>query len=305
MSPAPRGSMRRSYLFAPGNHAKLLAKVFGAGADAVVLDLEDAVPPAEKDRAREVVRETLEHRGETLAPATYVRINHVSTPWWRDDVFAAVVPGIAGLRIPKVESALEARKVARAVAEAERANGVAPGSVLLTGTIESAAGVLAAAEIAKADRVEALCFGATDLARDMGAEPGRDEIETLYARSHLVLVSRAAGIRPPIASVQIDLKDEERLLETTRAARRLGFFGRSCIHPKQLPVIHRVFTPSAESVARAREIVRAYERAKAAGSGAFTMPDGGFVDEAIARQAEDLVALADALAPKQDGEETP
>ena len=133
---------------------------------------------------------------------------------------------------------------------------------------------MAAESIARAPRVGGFAYGSTDLARDLGAEPGPEETETLFARSRLVLASRVAGVRPPIASVQTDLADEERLRATTLAARRMGFFGRSCIHPKQLAVIHEVFTPDPRRVALAREIVESYRQALEAGSAAFTLPSG-------------------------------
>lgn len=288
--------LRRSYLFAPGNNGKLLGKVFEAGADAVVLDLEDAVPPPEKPKARQMVADALARRGPSNhTPAAWVRINHPASSWWREDVEAVVGTALTGIRIPKVNTVNEVERVADALDGLEAERGLERGSVPLICTIESALGIMNLESIARGRRVVGFAYGASDLTRDLGAELAGDEIETLYVRSRLVLVSAAMGLQPPIASVQTDLADEDRLASTTHAARRLGFFGRSCIHPRQVPVVNEIFTPDAGRVAKAREIVASYREHVASGSGSFSMPDGQFVDEAIARQAEALVALADSL----------
>src|SRR6266542_1661215 len=203
--------MHRSYLFAPGHNAKLLGKVFGAGADAVMLDLEDAVPPDAKQTARTMVAEALRDR-----PA-WVRVNAARTAHCAADL-DAVADRAAGIRIPKTESAQDVRWVAKR----------APGLPLIC-AIESARGVLAAAEIASVPGVRHLAIGGVDLQRDLNC--GTGNLPTLYARSQLVLASRAAGIAPPIDSVYPYLEDELGLREQTQFARSLGFFGKSAIHP--------------------------------------------------------------------------
>ncbi len=288
--------MYRSYLFAPGSDEGLLAKVFAAGADAVVLDLEDAVPPAEKPRARELVRRALAGRAPGARPAAFVRINGVETRHWRDDVDAVVGPTLAGVRVPKAESAGQLRQVDEALTGAEKDRGLPAGSIAVACTVETAAGILAARELAGSPRVRHLTFGAADFAADVGAEPGPDEGETLYARSHLVAASRAAGIEPPVASVFRRLKDEKGLRASTEAAKRLGFFGRSLIHPKQIAVVHEVFSPSPDEVRRAEELVQALEGAAAAGSGVVVTRDGQFVDAAVVRRARAVLDLARSLA---------
>lgn len=295
MAARPRAKLRRSYLFAPGNNEKLLSKVFHAGADAVVLDLEDAVPASQKDTARERVREALARLDPTGSPAVFVRVNHPSTPWCEQDVAAVASPVLAGVRIPKANGIDDVERVAGLLDRNEPRAGVEPGSTPLVCTIESALGAMNLERIAGGRRVLGFAYGASDLSRDLGIEPSPDEVETLYVRSRMVTVSAAMGLQPPIASVQTDLADSQRLRATTLAARRLGFFGRSCIHPKQLPIVHEVFTPAPERVARAREIVQAYREHAAAGSGSFSLPDGQFVDEAVARQAEAIVQLAESL----------
>lgn len=264
--------MHRSYLFAPGHNAKLLTKVFDAGADAVMLDLEDAVPPEAKDRARAMVAQVVAER-----PA-WVRINAVGTATCEADLDA--IAGLAaGIRIPKVESAEEAQWVA------ERA----PGTPLIC-AIETARGVLAAAEIATVPGVRHLSMGGVDLRRDLNA--GEGDLQTLYVRSHLVVVSRAAGLDPPIDSVYPHLGDDAGLRAQTAFARSLGFFGKSAIHPRQLPVLHEVFTPTSDEVEWAVEVVEASERSSGE---ALRLPSGEFVDAPVVARARRLLELADAF----------
>jgi citrate lyase subunit beta/citryl-CoA lyase len=264
--------MQRSYLFAPGHNAKLLAKVFDAGADAVMLDLEDAVPPDAKAKARAMVAQVVAER------AAWVRVNTVGTAACEADLDA--VAGLAaGLRIPKVESADEAQWVA------ERA----PGTPLIC-AIETARGVLAAAEIATVSGVRHLSMGGVDLRRDLNA--GEGNLQTLYVRSHLVVVSRAAGLEPPIDSVYPRLGDDAGLREQAAFASSLGFFGKSAIHPRQLQVLHDVFTPTADELAWAEQVVEAF--ANSGGDG-LQLASGEFVDAPVAERARRLLELADGL----------
>jgi citrate lyase subunit beta / citryl-CoA lyase len=261
--------MNRSYLFAPGHNEKLLSRVFEAGADAVMLDLEDAVPPDAKAQARAMVAEVLAER------TAWVRINAVGTELAADDLEA--VGGLAaGIRIPKVESAADVRWVS------ERAP-----DVPLICAIETARGLLAAVEIATTSGVRHLSMGGIDLRRDLGAGDG--DLYTLYARSHLVVASRAAGLQPPIDSVYGRIDDEPGLREQAEFARGVGFFGKSAIHPKQLATIHDVFTPSADELAWAQAVLDAFD---AAGGEAVKLPDGEFVDLPVADRARRLLELA-------------
>lgn len=288
------GTIARSYLFAPGDNERLLEKVFNAGADAVVLDLEDAVAPERKSAARDMVAEVLRklRRQGGAEPAIFVRVNAVSTGFWTEDVDAVVDPALAGFRLAKAESADEIRALDDRLTAAERRLGIASGSFGITATIESAAGLMAAESMARVPRVQSFAFGAADFARDIGAEPDDQESQTLYARSHLVVVSRSAGIGPPVASVHTRIGDLDGLRATTEAARRLGFFGRSCIHPSQVPVVNEIFTPTAEQAARAQAIIEAYEKAALSGVSAFAMEDGQFVDRPIVDRARAVVALS-------------
>ncbi len=300
MTSRPR--LLRSHLFVPGGDERLLPKVFDAGADAVVIDLEDAVAAPRKAGARRLVSATLRARGRVgVGPLVFVRINSVESGLWRDDLEAVVGPGLDGVRISKCESAGDVMMVDGVLSSLETDRGLPPLALAVAPTIESARALLASAAIAASPRVLALAFGATDFLADVHAGADAGELETLYARSHLVAVSRAAGIQPPIASVHTRLDDLDGLRRTTEAARRLGMFGRSCIHPTQLAVVHDVFTPRDDEVAGARALLAEAARA---GKAAFARADGQFVDRAVVARAAAVVALAERLQAAAQVEET-
>jgi citrate lyase subunit beta/citryl-CoA lyase len=261
--------MHRSYLFAPGHNPKLLRKVFDAGADAVILDLEDAVPPHAKEKARELVALAL------LRQPAWVRVNAARTADCAADL-EAVAGRAQGIRIPKTESAEDVQWVADRISDTP-----------IICAIETARGVLAAHEIASAPGVRHLAIGGVDLQRDLNC--GLGDMPTLYARSHLVLASRAAGIAPPVDSVYPHLDNEAGLRRETQLARSLGFFGKSAIHPHQLSVIHEIFTPSEEELRWARDVVAAFE---SSGGAALRLADGEFVDLPVADRAHRLLERA-------------
>lgn len=292
----------RTQLYAPGNNARMLEKVFGAGSDAVVLDLEDAVQAGDKVKAREMVREMVRSRANKPSPITLVRVNHPATGLTKEDVRAVVQPGLAALRLPKMEDAASVRQIAAWVDDAEVANGVAPGSIALICGIESAAGVLRALDIATAHpRVLTLSFGAADFSSDVGITPGPEGLETLLACSQLVLVCRMAGLRPPVDTVYRFLDDPAGLEQAAQRAKALGFFGKSVIHPKQVPIVNAVFTPTGEEIMHARRIVQVAQQAEARGRGAVQDAGGEFVDIAVVKRAKAILALAASLDKHTDG----
>jgi citrate lyase subunit beta / citryl-CoA lyase len=258
----------RSWLFAPGHDEKLLGKVFEIGADMVLLDLEDAVPPHIKDRARELVASV------AASKPCWVRVNRARSEECERDL-AALAGKVLGLRLPKVESAAEVAWVA------ERAPGVP-----LDCTIESARGVLAASEIASAPACALLSYGGIDLASDLGISEG--ERETLYARSHLVIAARSAGKPKPSDGVYVLLDDDEGLRTETEAAKRLGFFGKSAIHPRQVPIIHGVFARTNEELEWAKQVMWAFEQS---GGAATKTASGEFVDRPVAERARQILGL--------------
>jgi citrate lyase subunit beta/citryl-CoA lyase len=229
-----------------------LRLVFDSGADVVLLDLEDAVPPDIKDRAREMVAEV------AAARPCWVRVNRARTELCERDL-DALAGSALGLRIPKVESAEEVAWVAERAPE-----------VLLDCTIESARGVLGAFEIASAPACALLSYG-----------------ETVFARSFLVAAARAASKPPPSDGVYPLLEDDDGLRKEAEAARRLGFFGKSAIHPRQVPIINAVFAPTPEEVAWATRVLAAFD---AAGGAATRTADGEFVDLPVAERARRLLS---------------
>ena len=262
----PEIDLPRSWLFAPGHDEKLLRKVFEVGADAVMLDLEDAVPAELKDRAREMVSEV------ALARPCWVRVNRAGTQECDRDL-AAIRGMVSGLRIPKVESAADVAWIAQR----------APG-VVLDCTVESARGVLNAFEIASAPACALLSYGGLDLAADLGSFPG--EQETLYARSHLVIAARSAGKPKPSDGVHPLLDDDDGLRKEAEAAKRIGFFGKSAIHPRQVPIIHEVFTPTQQELDWAQHVMWAFEQS---GGAATKTASGEFVDRPVAERARQLL----------------
>jgi citrate lyase subunit beta/citryl-CoA lyase len=283
--------LSRSYLFAPGSNEKLLSKVFTVGADAVLFDLEDAVAPSEKARARAMVAKAVADSAGNEIPV-FVRINGIDSDWWRTDIRAIVGPGLSAIRVPKCEFASDLIRVNEVLSEAERAAGLPVGAIGVACAIESAKGVLNAQEIARAPRVLHLSFGASDYTRDLAIEHSDDERETLYAKSHIATVSRAMGLDAPVAAVYTKLSDLEGLRRSTEAYRRLGFFGRACIHPSQVPIVNDVFTPTEAQIEQAAKTIELYETALASGSAAVQDERGQFIDEAIARRARDILARA-------------
>jgi citrate lyase subunit beta/citryl-CoA lyase len=289
----------RSYLFAPGDNEAVIGKALRAGADAVVLDLEDAVPDAQKSQARACVREALS-RGVEPGRA-FVRINSLASEHWRADVDAVVGPEIAGLRVPKVEDLESLCRLHDAISARERLLGMTEGSVRVTATIESARGVARLESLARGPRICGFTFGAADYVADTAAGPA-DELATLFARSALVVASRSARLAPPVASVFTRLGDDEELRADTLRQKSLGFFGRSAIHPRQLPVIHEAFDPTLAEVDRARREITAYEAAHREGRG-VSRADGGFVDLAVVRRARAVLELHEetaAVTPRKD-----
>jgi len=259
----------RSCLFVPGNRPERFAKAYASGADAVILDLEDSVAVGDKMTARAAVAAWL-----TPAQPVLVRINVVNTEWFRDDLELGGKPGIVGVLLPKAERVEDIRIVA------EHFGSAVP--ILLQ--IETAEGFWNALALARTEGVQRLLFGSIDFQLDIGADAHEDEL--LYFRSQIVLVSRIAGIQSPVDGVTTDINSTERVRVDTLRARRLGFGGKMCIHPKQVPVVNECFAPTAEEEAWARRVVEA----SAAAHGAATSVDGKMVDRPVLARAEVILA---------------
>ncbi len=289
-------NLHRTYLFAPGNHPRKVAKVFGAGADAVVLDLEDAVAAAEKVATRAVVVGALQAPRPCLG---YVRVNGLDTDYCHGDLRAVVAAGVDGVMLPKVEAPDQLATVDWLLGQLERERGLRQGAIDLLPIVETGRGVAAAEAIAGAEtRVRRLCFGAGDYTRDMGMVWSGAEAELAHARACLVLASRVGGLEPPIDTVFIDLADADNLERSTRTALGFGFQGKLCIHPKQVGPVNRVFTPSADAVVQAEKHVAAFREAEAAGSASIQV-DGYFIDYPIYEKAERVLRIAEAVRQRE------
>lgn len=276
-------SVLRSFLFTPANHARRVEKVFTIGADAAILDLEDAVAIDEKSGARGKAVEALQRPRNCKA---YVRVNAIDTEFCFDDLLTIVGPGLDGIILPKVESAHGMLTADWMVAQLERRAGLEVGAIDIIPIIETGVGLMAAEEIARAgSRIRRLSFGAGDFTFDMNIAWTSDESELGYARSRLVAVSRAAGLEAPLDTVWFDLQDEDGLRASAEKVVKMGFQGKLCIHPSQIPVVNRAFTPSDEAVDFARKVVAAFEAAEADGSAALQV-DGKFIDYPIVYRAQ-------------------
>ncbi len=266
----------RSYLYAPGDRAEVLARALEGEADVVVADLEDAVPADRKAMALGNVLAALAARP---SKPLHVRIA-IGDPRGEDDLRALVEGDVALVRLAKVRGAADVR---RATAVLDGCN--APASVALGCLIESAAGVEAALAIATApERVRQISLGEADLRADLGVD---DDRGLLYARSRVVVASRAASLGPPPQSVFVDVRDEEGLRRSCREGRALGFYGRSVIHPRQIAAVHEACEPTEHERIRARELLGSAERL--ATDGAFLLDDGRLVDRATVEQARALL----------------
>ena len=282
----------RSHLYVPGDKAEVLAKALGRGADALIVDLEDAVVPASKDAARKIVADWLSGLPAAADNPVEIWVRTNSGSEAIVDVEAVASPALSGFCVAKTETPDEIENVAAALDVIEERLGLNRGTFALAPLLESAAAVLSAREIAKAPRVKRLQVGEADLRADVGFTLGDDQRELLFVRSFVVLASAAAGIDPPVGPVDPNFRDLEALRESTLAVQRLGYLGRACIHPGQAAVVNEVFTPDAEAVERARALIEKFDAAVAAGEGVIVDDRGQMVDEAVVRQARRTLALA-------------
>ena len=268
----------RTYLFVPGDRPERFAKALASGADAVVVDLEDAVAPAAKDAARDAVAGWLGALADDERARVVVRINDASTPWFEADLRMAAHARAAALMLPKAER----------VETITQLHAGAPRAALLA-LVETARGVLAAEALAGAPGVQRLVFGTLDFALDLdlsGDPAGFD-----FAASRLALASRAAGIASPVAGVTTVIDDEPALLADLARMRAHGFGAKLCIHPKQVAPIHAALRPSADELAWARRVLQAANGADSADAtrGAVQI-DGRMIDKPVIERARRLLA---------------
>ena len=265
----------RSFLFVPADDTRKLASANRSTADAIVADLEDAVALTQKEAARDVISDFARERG--AGPPLLIRVNGRSSTFLEADIEAVRDLPLAGLVIPKTHADDLAQL------DLDRFPIVA--------LIEDARGILDAFAIACDPRVVRLALGAVDLAAELELRPHGDGVELLYARSHLVIASSAAGIAPPIDTPFLQFDDAAGLRAECELARSLGFAAKSCIHPAQLDEVAEIFAPSADELAWAAEIVEAFESATGAGLGVISHR-GAMIDAPVVRRARLLLAKA-------------
>ena len=262
----------RSYLFVPGNRPERFDKACAAGAGAVIIDLEDAVVPAEKIAARVAVHDWL-----SASKAVLIRINSADTEWFHDDLALCRLPGVAGIVLPKAERAEQVRNVADA------------GATAILPLIESAQGFAHLADIAQQVSVQRLIFGSIDFQLDMGIEGEDDAL--LFFRSQLVLQSRLADLLSPVDGVSVGIDDIDQLRIDTQRALRLGFGAKLCIHPRQVESVNREFRPDAASIVWAESVIAASDKA----GGAAVAVDGKMVDRPVMMKALAILEEAKSL----------
>ncbi|MGW7379253.1 HpcH/HpaI aldolase/citrate lyase family protein [Streptomyces sp. NPDC054794] len=260
-----------TWLYVPGDRPHVVAKALACGADVVVIDLEDAVAPDRKAYARAATAELLAER----QPArVHVRVNALDGPWAADDLLAmAALPGVSGLRLPKVTAAAEVVRVAEST------------GLPLYALLESALGIEHAYAIASAHAaLRGISLGEADLRADLGV---REEAGLDWCRSRVVVAARAAGLAPPPQSVHPDIRDLEGLAASCARGRALGFLGRAAIHPRQLPTIERAYLPTEQEIEQAETIIKAATTEL----GAQALPDGRFIDAAVVAAAQRTLSL--------------
>jgi citrate lyase subunit beta/citryl-CoA lyase len=266
-------SLARTYLFVPGNRPERFAKALASAADAVVLDLEDAVAFDDKSSARESVGTQLAGMSPEARCRVVVRINDIASSWFVMDLRTLLQSGGVQVMLPKAESAVQIASVRRAVPDAD-----------VLALIETARGVAAVDEIAAAPGVSRLVYGTLDFALDLDLDTSAGDEGLAYAAGRIAVASRAAGLAAPVAGVTPQLDDEARLLADLAQARRFGFGAKLCIHPKQIDPIHRALQPSAAAVDWATRVLKA----EAASPGAARL-DGRMVDRPVVLQAERIL----------------
>jgi citrate lyase subunit beta/citryl-CoA lyase len=284
----------RSVFYVPGNNEKMVAKSPEFPVDIVTLDLEDSVPPAEKPKAREVVRENLKYAGSGGSPV-YARINNWETLLTNDDLEAIVYEGLSGVCLAKTGGPDHVQRLDWKLEEMERRRGLKVGSIAIQLLIETAKGVINAYPSAIASkRVNSLIFGAVDYTKDMRVKLTIEGDEQLYARAHTAVAARAAGCIA-IDCPFVAFKDTEAFEKSTRFGRQLGYEGRMLIHPSQIEPSNRIYTPPPEDVEWAKGVVKVFEEEGIAKGSASVSYMGKMVDTPVYENARTILTIMDEI----------
>ena len=279
----------RTFLFVPGSNARQVEKALGLHADAVILDLEDAVAISEKRATRGLIVQALQRPRRSKG---YVRINAMDTEFCYGDLVTVIGPGLDGIVLPKIETAADLLAADWLITQLERERGLPARSIELMPIVETGRGIDNARELAQAgSRVRRFAFGAGDFTTDMNVTWSGDERECEYARYRLATASRAAGIEAPIDSVYARLNEPEGLKRSATFARTIGFQGKMCIHPDQISVINDIFSPSDAEITFSQRVVAAFTAAEREGKAAIQL-DGKLIDYPILYRAQRVLEAA-------------
>lgn len=266
-----RATRARSYLFVPGDRPDRFRKAFDAGADAVILDLEDAVSPNNKSTARDAIDNFVTPDNRVI-----VRINALDTEWAAADIELCQHPGISGVMLPKTQSADDVAVVAAQVGR----------DVAILALIETAQGMANAHAVSRSPATGRLVFGTIDFQLDMGIDG--DDMELLHFRSMLVLASRCANLPPPCDGVTASIDDDMAVLRDAQRSQRFGFGAKLCIHPRQIPLVNRAFTPDADAYTWAQRVLDASINA----GGSAVALDGKMIDRPVVERAQQIIDAA-------------
>lgn len=283
----------RSIVFVPGNRSNMLERALGFGADIIMVDLEDSVPPGEKAAACELATEWIP-RLAAAGKRVMVRVNALDTGLTSGELSAVVCPDLAGVSIGKGNTAWDMQQVEQLLAPLETKAAVAPGSVKVIPWIETAMAIVHVYEMARASqRIVGIAFGAEDYTNDMGVTRTDFGEECYFARSSVAVAARAAGVAG-LDGPFVGFRDPDGLRRDAGAARSMGYTGKFAIHPAQIDVINETFSPNPEDVAYARRVVEAWDEAEASGRGSLSI-DGRMVDVPVVKRAQNLLAQAAAI----------
>lgn len=283
--------VQRSMLILPVHVRKFVEKVYLRGADAIVLDLEDAVPPSEKEKARGFVKQAVEIAAKGGADV-FVRVNNEPS-LLEHDLQAAIQPGLHGIFLPKVETAEDVISVGAKIGQLEAARRLEPGAIRLTLHIESPAGLLKMQEIAAAgSRTESMSLGMDDYCFQLGVEPTEEGTEVFFPLSMLITVCKASGIMPlGVLGSLAKIRDMDSFEKAAQRGFKLGFVGTLCVHPDQVPIANRVYSPSDEQRQDALRIVEAFEDGIWSGRAAISLDDR-MIDTPIYKRAKQTLDRA-------------
>jgi len=280
----------RTVLFVPGNRPDRIEKALASAADAVIIDLEDAVPIAQKEKVRLPVREILD---KNPSKRTYVRVNGLRTPYCKDDIEAVLSPNLSGIFLPKVESPADSFEIDRLL------NELKAGDIDLIAICESAKGVEEIYSTVSAKttsyRFSTVAFGAADYTLDLGIELTKKGRALDYPRSRIPVACRAAGIAAPLDTPwMIDIQDINGLIEDAKKAKAFGFQGKLIIHPNHIDVCNEIFSPTEQEISFAREVIEAFEEAEREGKAAISLSDK-FIDYPIVEKARRVLSMIDLI----------